>query len=139
MEKEANHNKSECEERRDVADGVEIVDADIVMMHDKSEAFMEVMELPIHNEQEMVVNPPMFWCTSSVHGNGKVEHSICQLVRDCFGDLVKTVKDEDIRTIFKLCDGQIDRVFFTLHCLKRPEGVAAYLKILRAQTVEAGQ
>jgi len=111
---------------------IEIVDADIVMMHKPAQdGFMEELRLPIHNHQNMVLSPPLFWSTSSLHQ--KAEHSICELVRDCFGETTRGLKDADIWMIYTLCELQIDRVFFTLHCLKRPERVAAYLKVLQTQ------
>ena len=113
----------------------EIVNAELVMMHDKNEDYMSIQELGIHDRDKYILNPPLFWSGSSMIRNddkdGNDDKHIIELVKKSFIHLNNVLNDEDIKLIYKLSENKIDIVFFTLHCLKRPERVLAYLRLLK--------
>ena len=124
---------SRCEEERERErnEDVEVVDAELVMMHDKNETFMSLHELPIFNQNELMLCPPLIYSLSTM--NGITEHNVPQIVRKCFAHLSQSlIKEKDIQLIYEKCQSKIHRLLFTLYALKNPQRVQSYLNLLQS-------
>ena len=130
MDAYSDDDNNDDDDNKDNDELSEIIDGELVMMHDKNEIYMAVQEIGIHEQDSFILNPPLFFSTSSIESN--TDKNITELVRKCFIHLNNVLNnDDDIKLIYQVCDKKIDRVFFALHCLKRPERVQTYLKLLR--------
>merc|ERR1712228_929648 len=128
-------NKNDKKKKREKGklknDNVEIVDAEIVMMHDKNETFMALHELPIYKQNEMVLCPPLFYSASTM--NGISNKNVAQIVRKCFVHLSQSlINEKDIQLLYEKCQSKIHCLFFTLYALKSPQRVKAFLKLLQS-------
>ena len=73
---------SDNKQNKNNDDKLEVINGELVMMHDKNEDYMAIQELGIHDRDKYILNPPLFWSGSSTESD--TDKSVIELVRKSF-------------------------------------------------------